>query len=332
MEQKILVADDEEGVRKMIRRALAPYPYQVLSAKDGVEAVDIATKSEPSLIILDVEMPGKNGWAVLKDLRSKLQCRMIPVIMLTGRGTLIDKVAGLSMGADDFITKPFLIEELIARIEALLRRARRDLGANPLTHLPGSPAIAEEVARRLSAGKPFAISYADIDRFKSFNDTYGYARGDQVILDTADILLECVRAMGDPDDLVAHVGGDDFVVISRDETSEKIAAEAVRRFDRDVASHYDLADAARGYVVTCDRQGDERRFALLSLSIGIATNEKNELGNYDKAVEIATGIKQYLKSLTGRRGSSFLKNNRNGKNQIPPARSRRQNKNGNQSR
>lgn len=189
MKQKILVADDEPSVQKLLARALSAEPYELVSVSNGRDALDLASSENPGVIVLDINMPGKNGIDVLKELRRNISTRMIPVILLTARASVSDEVSGLNMGADDYITKPFDLAELRARIAGILRRNQLALSANPLTHLPGSPMIEEEVNRHIQEKIPFAFFYVDISHFKSYNDAYGFARGDQVIRRTAEILV-----------------------------------------------------------------------------------------------------------------------------------------------
>ena len=296
MRQKILIADDEEAVQKVLARALGSEPYELLSAFNGNDALDVATTQNPDIILLDVNMPEKNGWDVLRELRRNIQTCMTPVIMLTGCGVVSDKVGGLEMGADDYVTKPFTIEELKARIVSALRRHRLALSAHPLTRLPGSPMIEEEVNHRIRAGIPFAFLYIDINHFKSYNDAYGYARGDRVILETADILLGSFHADGGGDGFVGHIGGDDFVAITGPEQAPYVAERIVSQFDQRAPSFYNSADRRHGHIRIKNRMGRWQRFPLISLSIGIVVSQQRKLDHYAKVVQLASEMKAYCKS------------------------------------
>jgi len=123
MENTILIADDEEVIQSLLRRLLTSRSCRIISARTGVEAVDLAESQKPNLIVMDVNMPDQDGWSALKELRERPGTQTIPVIMLTGRGNLSDKMVGFNLGIDDYVTKPFFIEELVARIVGILRRA-----------------------------------------------------------------------------------------------------------------------------------------------------------------------------------------------------------------
>jgi diguanylate cyclase (GGDEF)-like protein len=294
MKQKILIADDEQCVQKLLARALHSEPYELVSASNGKDAYDIATSQNPDIILLDIEMPGRNGLDVPRQLRQNIQTQMIPVIMVTGHGSVEDEVGGLDMGADDYIAKPFDLEELRARIASALRRNRLTLSANPLTRLPGSPMIEDEVNRRIADRIPFAFLYIDINDFKSYNDAYGFARGDRVIRATAEILLESARSAGGG--FVGHIGGDDFIAISDPSCAPDLAQRIVSRFDAQAESFYNSCDRVIGHIQTQDRKGDWNTFPLISLSIGIATTENRTLDHYAKVVQIASEMKAYCKS------------------------------------
>jgi len=310
MKAKILVADDDAGVRRLLSRALG-VTRDILCACDGDEAVRMAIAEKPALILLDVKMPGKDGLAVLSLLREDQRLRSIPVILLTGLSQVDDRVAGLNLGADDYITKPFSTEELGARVDSLLRRRARDLSANPLTCLPGSPAVEEEVGRRIGAKAPFAFVYFDLDNFKAYNDVYGYANGDEVLRETAKILLEALRAEGGERDFLGHIGGDDFVAITTPERAGFVARQAADLFDRRAPFFYTPADRERGAIHTVDRQGTARAFPLLTLSAGIASTERRALGHYAKVVEIASEMKRFVKSRVPNGRSAYAADRRN---------------------
>ena len=122
----ILVVDDEKPIVDILLYNLEKEGYETLEANDGVTAVEIALEKEPDLILLDIMLPGEDGISILGKLRKKSATRDLPIIMMTAKGTEYDKVLGLDSGADDYITKPFGMMELVSRVKAVLRRSRRD--------------------------------------------------------------------------------------------------------------------------------------------------------------------------------------------------------------
>lgn len=292
---RILVMDDEAPVRALVSRVLSEAGCQVTTAEDGREGLELAGRSSFDLVLLDLAMPEVDGWEVLSKLRADRRSASTAVILLTGDGRPQSEVDGLDRGADDFIAKPFALAELKARVLSVLRRQKRDVSANPLTRLPGSPVIEEEVSRRLHEERPFAFMYADIDDFKAFNDAYGFGHGDRAILVTADVLGRAVEDAGDRAALVGHVGGDDFVVVASPAAMPEIAQRAARGFDLRVPELYQRQDLSRGGLTVRDRVGIERFFPVMTLSMGVVSTEKRLLLHYGEVVQLASEMKSFVK-------------------------------------
>jgi diguanylate cyclase (GGDEF)-like protein len=173
---------------------------------------------------------------------------------------------------------------------------------SPLTGLPGNIRIQEEIQRKVDDEIPFAVLYCDLDNFKAYNDHYGFARGDRVIVAAARILQEIVEDMAKVEGFVGHVGGDDFVVVVSPDVAEQAAALMCQRFDREVRHFYDREDLERGWVEVEDRQGVLQRFGLIAISIGVASSARRKFSHYGEAVDVATEMKQFAKRQPG---SSF---------------------------
>ena len=296
MNDTILLADDDEGVAALVRRTLAEEGCRVTSVRDGSSALDAVSAEPPALILLDVRMPGLDGWRVLGELRSRPATRLTPVIMLTGMDDDADKDRGFTLGADDYVTKPFSPRELKARVLGHLRRHREALATHPLTGLPGSPSARAEVEARLASGEPFSLIHADIDRFKAYNDAYGYERGDRAIMALAQALEKALREAGEARGFIGHIGGDDFVVVCSEEKAELAAAFAVMIFDELVPALHEERDARRGWLETRDREGRLRRHALMSLTLGGVHASRTRPTCYADAVRAADEMKGWLKT------------------------------------
>ncbi|MDP3702941.1 MAG: response regulator [Candidatus Omnitrophota bacterium] len=292
---RILVADDDPDLRDILRSILEPAGFTVSESMDGESALHAIRGEPPDLVIIDYLMPGLTGPEVCTQLKQDLLLRHLPVIMLTGKSEVQDKVHGINAGADDYLIKPFEPKELLARVQMVLRRTSQDLEANPLTRLPGNVTIQRELEHHLAAGGPVAVCYLDLNRFKAFNDHYGFKRGDDVIKRTATVLLETSRASGSPKDFLGHIGGDDFILITTADFAVRLCEAIVRNFDAMVPSLYDESDRARGYMLHTDRKGQQVKTPLLSIAIALVTNEDQVLTHPGQIAELGAELKAYAK-------------------------------------
>ena len=296
---RILVADDEPTVRQLLELVLTGQGYEVSLATNGAQLVRMAQERVPDLVLIDLMMPQMDGYEAIRQLRNDTRTAHLPMLILTAKSTLDDVVTGFETGADDYITKPFNIPELLARIKGHLRRASQQPVRNPLTGLPGNVLLAEELKYQLSRSDPFAYLYVDLDNFKAFNDTYGPARGDRVIKMLAEVLLEATASHGTGSDFVGHIGGDDFAIITSPDALERLCEAIIASFDQKVRLLYEPEDLARGYLQGIDRQGVPRRFPLISLSIGVATNRNRTFADYEELSRVAAEMKQFSKQDPG---------------------------------
>lgn len=299
VDARVLVVDDSPEIARMVEVVLLAAGYTVQVARDGEEALEKIREFPPDLIILDVMMPRMDGFELTRLLRQDPSMSGVSIIILTAKGLSADRLVGLTVGADDYILKPFDVGELLARVRGVLRRTQELKAMSPLTGLPGNVWIEREIERRVRAKEQFAVLYADIDHFKAFNDRYGFARGDGVLRATARLLQETALEVGGAGSFVGHVGGDDFVVVTTQERARDVAQAAITRFDREIPSLYDPSDAARGHVEAQDRQGRPVRFPLVSISIGISSTERDHFAHYAEAVALATEMKSFTKRAPG---------------------------------
>jgi diguanylate cyclase (GGDEF)-like protein len=303
MSDTILVADNEPDILRFVEVNLRLEGFDVVLARDGTEALAQAFEVRPSLILLDVMMPGLDGFEVCRRLRADPRTSHVPVIFLTAKSMTADKVVGLTAGADDYVLKPFDPIELIARVRTTLQRAAELRATSPLTGLPGNHRIGVEISRRLMEGEDVAVVYADVNDFKSYNDRYGFLRGDGVILLTADVLQSALAEHAGSERFIGHIGGDDFIMICHPDTVEAVCRAVVSEFDQRIPTAYDPEDAEVGYLELPDRQGDTRRFPIITIALGVATTERREFSDHREMVEVATEMKSYLKRR--RNGSAY---------------------------
>jgi len=222
---------------------------------------------------------------------------LLPVIILTSQLSMKDKLKALKLGADDYITKPFNPYELAARVEGIINRHRETRAVNPLTGLPGNVSIEKEITKRIKSGDKFGVLWIDLDNFKSYNDNYGFEKGDVLIKATANFIMEAVRKSGTSADMIGHLGGDDFIVVTVPECSENICRDMIQIFDERIPGYYSSEDSTRGYITSKDRQGNVQMFPLMSVSTGIVTNELRNFTHYAELATIAAEAKAVAKEI-----------------------------------
>jgi diguanylate cyclase (GGDEF)-like protein len=295
----ILVIDDDRNLRTVIRTSLELAGYGVVVASDATGALALLAQEIPDLIVLDVVLPGMDGFELCRRIRRHPTCAHVPIMMLTARGETEDAVAGFEAGADDYVSKPFSPQEMLARVRAKLRRVAVDSSLNPLTRLPGNLAIENEIRRRFDGKLPWAVIYIDLDNFKAFNDVYGFVRGDEAIRLVASTLQNAIRTGGEDDDFVGHIGGDDFILVTDPRRAEPLARSIAETFDREVRALYDPADIERGWIMTTDRRGAISVYPVMSLSLAVVTDERRRITNYQQIGEVAAELKRFAKKQSG---------------------------------
>jgi signal transduction histidine kinase/DNA-binding response OmpR family regulator len=314
---RILVVDDDPSIRTICREVLEASGYTVREVSSGMQARSEVHRFKPDLVMLDVMMPGLDGFQTAEGLRAEPATSMVPIIFLSAKGETADKVRAFRLGAEDYVVKPFIAAELVARVRKALERRERELGASPTTQLPGAGAIEQEIERRLTAREPVAFCYLDLDNLKAFNDYYGYAKADAIIRQTADILRDVIGRIGTPGDFIGHIAGDDFVFITGEEMVDEVCSTLASAFDRLIPLYYNKLDREHGYIEAKDRFGVLRRFPIMSVSLVAVTSSGGRgLKSYSAlAVAAATG-KKLAKSIEG---SSYVRDGQPMVGQVPAA-------------
>lgn len=295
---KVLIADDQTELLLLIKETIENAGFEVFIASDGKEAIEKAYSENPDIIVLDYDMPIKDGLQTAQELKDNPLFAHIPIIIVTAKGDKQTKLKGLSMGIDDYLIKPVDTDELIARIRMILKRNQMVLDTNPLSKLPGNPSIQAKIEKMIHSGKKFAVLYIDLNNFKAYNDIYGFEAGDRVIKTTANILVKTVLPSQNSDNFIGHIGGDDFIVITKFEDAEEIAKKIINTFNEISPSFYNKEDREKGYIVATDRQGFIKKFPLLSISIGIVHNNLKPLTSYAQISNIGSELKKAAKNFT----------------------------------
>ena len=309
VEGRIAVIEDGEATRYFLLRALRGQGYSVKGIEDGTSALPLLRAFRPDIILLDVHLPGLSGFDICKLIRQDPLLRAVTVILLTACASAEDRMAGWSAGADDYLVKPCEVPEVLARIAAHLRHREmpHQQWQHPITLLPAPARLEEELQSRIRRGESFAVCYADITHFKSYNNRYGYQAGDALLAMMADLLREIVNdlnghtnALGTPaTSLAGHLGSDDFVLITPPDQVLDASAMIAQRFSTLAPSLYRVVDRDRGWVPGVDPRGEMQNYPLVTLTVATIIKHPGEFVTVpDGAIaHIATGIWQQLRGI-----------------------------------
>ena len=244
-------------------------------------------------------MPRLDGVELCRRLRSDPLTASLPVIMLTAKSLSVDKVVGLTAGADDYIIKPFDTLELVARVRSTLRRNAEMRAVSPLTGLPGNQRINEEIAARAAGEAPIRGLPRRPRQLQGLQRLLRLDPRRRRHLAARDRVEDRRRRGPEPPPFIGHVGGDDFVVICGPDQVEELTNRVLRLFDDGVLGLHDPEDVANGYIPIVDRQGNERRFPLTSVSIGVAMTGRRQFRDHREIVAVATEMKAVAKGIPG---------------------------------
>lgn len=315
-QHKILIVDDAAENIKLLT-SLLKEEYQTFFAKNGKTALQVAKSKQPDLILLDIVMPEMDGYQVCKLLQQDPETTEIPVIFVSAKAEVGDETKGFDAGAVDYIIKPISPPVVKARVKTHLRlreamaelkrlnRLARD--ANPMTGLPGNTAVTQEIKQAMANGRNVCVLYVDLDNFKAYNDKYGFARGDDIILYTSEILIGALKEMQITDGFIGHIGGDDFVTIVESDRAEAFATQIIQVFDNGVRQFYDSEDLANGHISAKNRRGEKQTFPLMSISLA---GVDLALGAYSQYLQVNDACAEAKKEAKRLLGSSFFRDRR----------------------
>jgi GGDEF domain-containing protein len=219
----------------------------------------------------------------------------LPLIIVAERFSDPAEEQALEAGADDFVDPAQMGARLLRRLRARLRLAWRRQESNPLTGLPGAGALERELVRRLPDRGRLAVVAFDLRHFKAFNDRYGYARGDDLLRLLRDTLLAALREQGTAADFVAHLGGDDFFLVTEPERMRLLAEGTQEKFDDLAAGLYDRRDREAGGLRVVMRTGEERLVPLTRLIAVAVTNVADEVRHPGQIAAILAELKEYAR-------------------------------------
>jgi PleD family two-component response regulator len=296
---RILVVDDEENLRNIVEYQLRGEGFDVRGLGRGDEALSAALHWKPDLVLLDLMMPGMDGFAVCRALRGHSDTQGLPVIVVTARGDASTRLQALVAGAAEFVVKPYVWDELLARITNVLELSRRHAGMVSFLGLPGSAATEAEIARLLNGQEDFAFLNLDIDHFRRFNEKFGYEKGDEVVRRLGRVIREVIDAQETNVRFLGHLGGDDFVILVAPESAQPVADKLIRRFEREARSFFPARDVERGHYEVVNRQGKRETVPLLGLTVALVNHVRERDLHPRRLADVAAELRSYGKSRSG---------------------------------
>lgn len=293
--KKILLVMEEGLLGQGMVAVLKGRGYKAVAVESFRGILEEAYLEPPDLLLIDETSLKGEHREIITWLEAGKSRAPIPIIMIVAQGRMEEVERMRRPLVEDYLIKPFSQEELLLKVELCFRRGERQRERNPLTFLPGNLAIIEEIQRRLDADELFALGHLDLDDFKPYNDCYGFSRGDELLRMTARVVSNTVYEMAKEEGFVGHVGGDDFIFLCPPHLLDEICQQVIYRFDLILPTFYDEEDRARGFISSTDRRGNENRFPLITISIGVATNESRRFTHYGEMIEVANDLKNYAK-------------------------------------
>lgn len=258
---KLLVVEDENITSDMLRRYFEIVGYQVLNAVTGAEAVKQAIENQPRVIILDINLPDINGYEVCKKLRSEQTTKHIPIIFLTSKDDRRDRLAGLELGADDFLTKPFDIEELRLRVHNIIGRMGGTALVDARTSLPSTTLIQERLPNLLNDPDSVFMDI-EIEHLDDFGQGYGPVAANQAIRSTAKVIGDLLHEVDPTHSFLGHPNDSHFLLGIRKQAAERVEKELSARFQNLKNKFYTETEIERGSLMV---KGQPR--SLMSLKI-----------------------------------------------------------------
>lgn len=306
--QRVLLLHSDPNEASTLAGALNKAGFEIVAGQAAQPVTDDLFHHPPVAVLVAEGAGGRSIETLVRDLKLDPLLGRLPIIVLI-RDVRLDNVDWAALAVDDYIVMPYRLEEVVRRLHLCLSRMAHSLDANPLTRLPGNTSILRETLRRIEQRKPFALAYLDIDLFKSFNDRYGYARGDEVLVVTSRLLTTAVSEQAGSEGFVGHVGGDDFVFIGNPVTMDRICETVIKHFDLVIPDFYDSEDRARGHIDSVDRRGNPEQFPIMTLSIAVVSNQVTPITHPGDISKAACELKKLGKSTSG---SVYLKDQRAG--------------------
>ena len=298
MIHEIFIVEDEEDILPTLRREFEKdkdyYFRTILSEELSEHLLDI-----PTLFIINEDKLNGNVTDICKTIRNSEDNIITPIMVITSNHAVEHERTILQEDVEYYIKRPADDACVCLMIKNIVRLLYINRGISPLTKLPGNVPIQSELRKRLLKKQEFAVLYFDLDNFKAYNDTYGFLGGDEIIKQTARIILKNVNSDENIHNFVGHIGGDDFVAFVTNENYEEMCQNIIVEFDKKILDYFTDEDKERGYLEVPNRKGIIEEFPLVSISIGVVEVSKGRFHNVLEIGEVGAQVKHLAKVTPG---------------------------------
>lgn len=306
--KKILIISSDRNLREVLKFCFDGWGYEVTLYEASPKDIAPVKRASPDVIVVDVHTARRTDLEICRLLKDDFITAFIPVVTLINKRQLRAQLLNIKQGVDDYLIKPPDPLDLRVRVEMAMKRAQYNFYSSTLTGLPGGRIIEEALRERLRGEGAFSFGYLDLDNFKCFNDTYGYVKGDRVIMQTAYMLYTAISRRGNKNDFIGHIGGDDFAFITTPDRHREICESFIADFNKIMPFHYSAEDRRRGFIVAPDRTNKTKKMPLVSVSVAVINRMKEpDFRNIIEINEKVAEIKRYLKTFEG---SKFMADRR----------------------
>jgi DNA-binding response OmpR family regulator len=283
---RLLIVEDDKDISTMLRIYFTGQGYEVDTALRGSIALEKTRQNMPHLIILDIMLPDIDGFEVCRILRTNTRTSHVPIIFLTQKDERSDKLQGFELGADDYITKPFDIEELKLRTQRAITRAEQQSLTDPRSGLPAGRII-EDQLRQVIRRSNWTLMDIRLNHYEPFKEVYGFVAADDLIRFTAMLFNEVIDELGTVNDFLGHAGGDNFIIVTSEEAAVPIQQKLKARFQEEALSHYNFMDRERGFITTTGPTGKTEQIPLMTLAIGTVSPSQYQFADIREITELA---------------------------------------------
>jgi DNA-binding response OmpR family regulator len=289
---RLLIVEDDQDISNMLRIYFTGQGYEVDTALRGSIALEKTRQDMPHLIVLDIMLPDIDGFEVCRVLRTNTRTSHVPIIFLTQKDERSDKLQGFELGADDYITKPFDIEELKLRVQRAITRAEQQSLTDPRSGLPAGRLI-EDQLRQIIRRENWSLMDIRINDYEPFKEVYGFVAADDLLRFTAMLLNEVVDEFGTSNDFIGHAGGDNFVIVTGEVAVVAIQQQLKMRFKDEVLTNYNFLDRERGFIITTDPSGTTSEIPMMTLSIGTVSPSQYQFSDIREITELAAEARRH---------------------------------------